>query len=137
MGMYMTGIDPHIDDGLSKYDNKSIEKTEKKYKLITIDELIEEKLEQVIADLNELARKTFNEGRVYFQYSIPKVMWDKKEIMDIIADCMDESGWTFDKIDNWANNEAQKKIITFRFYQEADLSFWSKLKSNNEKNKNK
>ena len=41
--MYMTGTDPHIDDGLSKYDNKSIEKTEKKYKLVSIDELIEEK----------------------------------------------------------------------------------------------
>ena len=132
--MYMTGIDSHIDDGLFKDDNKSNEQTEKKHKLITIDELIEEKLEEVIADLNELARKTFNEGRVYFQYSIPKVMWDKKEIMDIIADCMDESGWTFDKIDNWTNDEAQKKIITFRFYQEADQSFWSKLKSNKKEN---
>ena len=132
--MYMTGIDSHIDDGLSKDDNKSIEKTEKKYKLITIDELIEEKVEEVIADLNELARKTFNEGRVYFQYSIPKVMWDKKEIMDIIADCMDESGWTFDKIDNWTSDEAQKKIITFRFYQEAEPSFWSELKANKKEN---
>lgn len=131
--MYMTGTDPHIDDGLSKYDNKSIEKTEKKHKLISIDELIEEKLEQVIADLNELARKTFNEGKVYFQYSIPKVMWDKKEIMDIIADCMDESGWTFDKIENWTNDEAKKKIITFRFYQEPELTFWEKIRPNHEK----
>ena len=122
-----------IDDGFSEYDNKNIEETEKKYKLITIDELIEEKLEEVIADLNELARKTFNEGRVYFEYSIPQVMWDKKEVMDIIANCMDESGWTFDKIDNWTQDEAQKKIIRFRFYQEPEITFLEKIRSNQNK----
>ena len=129
MGIYTT----EIDDGFSEYDNKSIEETEKKYKLITIDELIEEKLEEVIADLNELARKTFNAGRVYFEYSIPKVMWDKKEVMDIIANCMDESGWTFDKIDNWTQDEAQKKIIRFRFYQEPEITFLEKIRSNQNK----
>lgn len=129
--MYMTGTDPHIDDGLSKYDNKSIEKNEKKYKLVSIDELIEEKLEKVITDLNELAKSTFNEGRGYFQYSIPRVMWDKKEIMDIIAECMDESGWKFDKIESWTQDGAYKKIITFRIYQESEKNFWTRLKEEN------
>ena len=124
MGMYMTGIDPHIDGGFSS-DKDKIEdvtkKEPKKYKLVTIDELIEERLDVIISDLNEKARKSFISGKVYFQYAIPKVIWDRREILDIIAECMDEAGWNFDEVDNWIQNGAEQKIITFRFYKEPSL----------------
>ena len=124
MGMYITGIDTHIDGFSSakdKIEDMSIKEEPKKYKLVTIDELIEERLDIIISDLNEEARKAFISGKVYFQYTIPKVIWDRKEILDVIAECMDESGWNFDEVENWIENGAKQKIITFRFYKEPSL----------------
>ena len=124
MGMYITGIDTHIDGFSSakdKIEDMSIKEEPKKYKLVTIDELIEERLDVIISDLNEEARKAFISGKVYFQYTIPKVLWDKKEIMDIIAECMDEAGWRFDAVENHIREGAKLKLITFRFYDEPTL----------------
>ena len=72
--------------------------SEDEIKLITLEELILKKREEIIHAMNEEAQNVFNNGEAIFTIYIRKNHWDIEELRQYIVQKMEESNYHFIEI---------------------------------------
>jgi hypothetical protein len=71
---------------------------EDEIKLITLEELIIKKREDIICEMNKAAQMVFDKGEAIFTIYIRKNLWDIEEIRQYIIQKMEESNYHFIEI---------------------------------------